>query len=60
MKIELKNIRLEFRMWQNAHKLQSKVQFLQNTAHRPSTQASYTMGLETTLQENKLAAQIAA
>ena len=37
-----------------------KVQVIRNTAHRPSTQASYTIGSETTMQENQLAAQIAA
>ena len=37
-----------------------KVQVIRNTAHRPSTQASYTIGLGTTMQENQLAAQIAA
>ena len=37
-----------------------KVQVTRNTAHRPSTQASYTRGLGTTMQENKPAARIAA
>ena len=37
-----------------------KVHVIRNTAHRPSTQASYTIGSGTTMQENKLAAQIAA
>ena len=37
-----------------------KVQVIRNTAHRPSTQASYTIGSGTTMQENKPAAQIAA
>ena len=36
------------------------VQVIRNTAHRPSTQASYTIGSGTTLQENQPAAQIAA
>ena len=36
------------------------VQVIRNTAHRPSTQASYTIGLGTTMQENQQAAQIAA
>ena len=37
-----------------------KVQVIQNTAHRPSTQSSYTIGSGTTMQENQQAAQIAA
>ena len=37
-----------------------KVQVIQNTAHRPRTQASYTIGSGTTMQENQSAAQIAA
>ena len=37
-----------------------KVQVIRNTAHRPSTQASYTIGSGTTMQENQPAAQIAA
>ena len=37
-----------------------KVQVIRNTAHRPSTQASYTIGSGTTMQENQQAAQIAA
>ena len=37
-----------------------KVQVIQNTTHRPSTQASYTIGSGTTMQENQQAAQIAA
>ena len=44
----------------DAHKLQSKVQVIRNTAYRPSTQASFTVGSGTTMQENQLAAQIAA
>ena len=44
----------------NAHKLQSKVQVMQNTAYQPSMLASYTICLRTTIQENKPAAQIAA
>ena len=36
-----------------------KVQVIRNTAHRPSTQASYTIGSGTTMQENQPAAQIA-
>ena len=36
------------------------VQVIWNTAHRPSTQASYTIGSGTTMQENQPAAQIAA
>ena len=42
------------------HMFTIKVQVIRNTAHRPSTQASYTIGLGTTMQENQLAAQIAA
>ena len=38
----------------NAHKLQSKVQVIRNTAYRPSTQVSYTIGSGTTMQENQL------
>ena len=37
-----------------------KVQVIWNTAHRPSTQASYTIASGTTIQENQPAAQIAA
>ena len=37
-----------------------KVQVIRNTAHRPSTQASYTIGSGTAMQENQQAAQIAA
>ena len=37
-----------------------KAQVIRNTAHRPSTQASYTIGSGTTMQENQPAAQIAA
>ena len=37
-----------------------KEQVIRNTAHRPSTQASYTIGLRTTMLENQPAAQIAA
>ena len=37
-----------------------KVQVIRNTAHRLSTQASYTIGSGTTMQENQQAAQIAA
>ena len=37
-----------------------KVQVIRNTAHRPSTQASYTIGPGTTMQEIQPAAQIAA
>ena len=44
----------------DAHELQSKVQVIRNTAHRPSTQASYTAGSGTTIQENQPAAKIAA
>ena len=43
----------------NAHKLQSKVQVIPNTAYRPCTKASYTIGLATTMKENQPAAQIA-
>ena len=43
----------------SAH-LTIKVQFIQNTAHRLSTQVSYTIGLGTTMQENQPAAKIAA
>ena len=43
------------------HKFTIKVQVIRNTVHRPSTQASYTMGSGTTsMQENQQAAQIAA
>ena len=44
----------------NAHMLQSKVQVIRNTAYRPITQASYTIGSGTTTQEIQQAAQIAA
>ena len=37
-----------------------KVQVIRNTAHRPSMQASYTIGSGTTMQDNQPAAQIAA
>ena len=37
-----------------------ELQVIRNTAHRPSTQASYTIGSGTTMQENQQAAQIAA
>ena len=37
-----------------------KVQVVRNTAHRPSTQASYSIGSGTTIQEIQPAAQIAA
>ena len=37
-----------------------KVQVIRNTAHQPSTQASYLIGSGTTMQENQPAAQIAA
>ena len=37
-----------------------KVQVIQNMAHRTSMQASYMIGLGMTMQENQLAAQIAA
>ena len=56
-----KYIRLLSHKWHTAHVcLQSKVQVLRNTAHRLSTQASYTIGSGTTLQENQPAIQIAA
>ena len=42
------------------HMFTIKVQVIRNTAHRPSTQASYTIGSGTTMQENQQAAQIAA
>ena len=42
------------------HKFTIKVQVIRNTAHRPSMQASYTMGSGTTIQANQQAAQIAA
>ena len=42
------------------HMFTIKVQVIRNTAHRPSTQASYTIGSGTTMQENLHAAQIAA
>ena len=42
------------------HKFTIKVQVIRNTAHRPSTQASYTMGSGTTMQANQQTAQIAA
>ena len=35
-----------------------KIQVIQNMAHGPSTQASYTIGSGTTMQENQPAAQI--
>ena len=34
------------------HMFTIKVQVIRNTAHRPSTQASYTIGSGTTMQEN--------
>ena len=34
------------------HMFAIKVQVIRNTAHRPSTQASYTIGSGTTMQEN--------
>ena len=37
-----------------------ELQVIRNTAHRPRTQASYTIGSGTTMQENQQAAQIAA
>ena len=37
-----------------------KVQVIRNTAHWPSTQASYRIGSGMTMQENQPAAQIAA
>ena len=37
-----------------------KVQVMRNTANRPSTQASTSIGSRTTMQENQPAAQIAA
>ena len=37
-----------------------KYRLYENAAHRPSTQASYTIGSRTTIQENQPAAQIAA
>ena len=42
------------------HMFTIKVQVIRNTAHRPSTQASYTIGSGMTMQENQQAAQIAA
>ena len=42
------------------HMFTIKVQVIRNTSHRPSTQASYTIGLGTNMQENQLAAQNAA
>ena len=42
------------------HMFTIKVQVIRNTAHRPITQASYTIGSGTTMQENQQAAQIAA
>ena len=42
------------------HMFTIKVQVIRNTAHRPSTQASYTIGSGTTMQEIQPAAQIAA
>ena len=42
------------------HMFTINVQVIRNTAHRPSTQASYTIGSRTTMQENQPAAQIAA
>ena len=44
----------------NAHKLQSKVQVIRNTAYQSSMQASYMIGSGTTIQENQPAVQIAA
>ena len=42
------------------HMFTIKVQVIRNTAHRPSMQASYTIGSGTTMQGNQPAAQIAA
>ena len=42
------------------HMFTIRVQVIRNTAHRPSTQASYSIGSGTTMQENQQAAQIAA
>ena len=42
------------------HMFTIKVQVIRNTAHRPSTQASYTIGSGTNMQENQQAARIAA
>ena len=42
------------------HMFTIKVQVIRNAAHRPSAQASYTIGSGTTMQENQQAAQIAA
>ena len=44
----------------SAHKLQSKVQVIRNTAYWPSMQTSGTIDSGTTMQENQPAAQIAA
>ena len=44
----------------NEYKLQSKLQVIQNTAYRPNTMASYTVGLGTIIQENQPGAQIVA
>ena len=47
--------------WHTAHVHNpSRLQVIRNTAHRSSTQASYTIGLGTIMQENQPAAQIAA
>ena len=45
--------------WYTAH-VYIRVQVIRNTAHRPSTQASYSIGSGTTMQQNEHAAQIAA
>ena len=42
------------------HMFTIKVQVIRNMAHRPSMQASYTIGSGMTMQENQHAAQIAA
>ena len=52
-------IRLLNHKWHTAH-ITIKVQVIRNTAHRPSTRASYMIGSGTTMQENHTAAQIAA
>ena len=45
--------------WHTEH-VYNQSTVIRNTAHRPSTQASYTIGSGTTMQENQQAAQIAA
>ena len=58
MKIKI-YVRLLNHKWQRVN-VTIKVQVIRNTAHRPSMQASYTIGSGATMQEYQPAAQIAA